>query len=78
MLTAKLVRLDTAWSATPQPRRRPAWRGGRQNAAVRGALGTAAPSTSLASTTGIRTARGGSAPRPAVDEVTEPPEADGQ
>ena len=25
MLTAKLVRLDTAWSATPQPRRRTAW-----------------------------------------------------
>ena len=35
MLTAKLVRLDTAWSATPHPRRRTAWPLSRQNAAIR-------------------------------------------
>src|SRR6185312_15068326 len=35
MLTAKLVRLETAWSATPQLRRRPAWRTSRHGTAVR-------------------------------------------
>src|SRR5436190_16307262 len=51
MVTAKLVRLETAWSATPQPRRalawRPiravAWRGSRHRAAARDFLSNAAP-----------------------------------
>src|ERR1700749_2229031 len=35
MLTAKLVRLDTAWSATPQLRRFPTWRTIRHGVAPR-------------------------------------------
>src|SRR5215475_11455441 len=51
MVTAKLVRLETAWSATPQPSRalawRPTraatWRGSRHRAAARDFLSNAAP-----------------------------------
>src|ERR1700683_4897800 len=41
MLTAKLVRLDTAWSATPQPSERTAWPHSRRTVTAQDGRGAA-------------------------------------
>src|SRR5215510_15827428 len=58
MLTAKLVRLDTAWSATPHPRRRTAWPLSRQNAAIRDIPSPAACDSASAAMPGAQAGEG--------------------